>query len=278
MNQSQIDPCILHRSVPMSRMDLLPSTPINRSGLYLKPPKKVRIPTRPQQVGLMLQDVKHRTGTDLTPLYIKQYEAPLPVKKDLVDFTPYYDEAPIIGSGGLITRPTLAEQTYINIVSQLNLTPPIVSGGSTLTLVPTIIPAAVTEIPSPYAGTGMSGLQTPSPSGGNTPPLTAEDIDESRNLMLERDRQVGLGNIEPGYGQFPPVRKPSGKPMLPKPSQSSGSNIVTLDEREKTNIMETLKKPFSRFGRVPPRAKIEPTTSIPQAVLVESIEYDKTRV
>jgi len=53
MNQAQIDPCILHRSVPMSRMDLLPSTPINRSGLYLKPPKKVRIATRPQQVGMI---------------------------------------------------------------------------------------------------------------------------------------------------------------------------------------------------------------------------------
>ena len=269
MNQSQIDPCILYRSVPMSRMDLLPATQINRSGLYLKPPKKVRIPTRPQQVGLMLQDVKNRTGTDLTPIYIKQYEDPIPVKRELVDFTPYYDEAPIIGSGGLITRPTLAQQTYINIVSQLNLAPPIVSGGSTLTLVPSIIPSA---------GTGLSGMQTPSPSGGNTPPMTVEDIEESRNLLLEKDRQVGLGNIEPGYGQFPPSRKPTGKPMLPKPSQPSGSNIVTLDEREKTNIMETLKKPFSRFGRVPPRAKIEPTMTIPQAVLVESIEYEKTRV
>ncbi len=276
MNQAQIDPCILHRSVPMSRMDLLPSTPINRSGLYLKPPKKVRIATRPQQVGMMLHDVKNRTGTDLTPLYLKQYETPPPVKNDLVDFKPYYNEAPIIGSGGLVTRPTLAQQTYINIVAQLDLAPPIVSGGSTLTLVPTIIPAAVTEIPSPFGG--LSGLQTPTP-GGMTPPLTAEDIDESRNLLHEKDRQVGLGNIESGFGIFPPVRPPISKPMFPKPSQPSqpsGSNIATLDERKKTNIMETLKKPFSRFGRAP--VQVAPNTIIPQTVLSETAQQDKFRV
>ena len=298
MSKTHIDPCILHRSAPMSRMDLLPMTLPNRSGLYLKPPKKVRIATRPQQVGMMLNDIKKRTGQDLTPIYLNQYKNPPPVQKDLVDFNPYYDETPIIGSGGLIMRPTLSQQTYINIVSQLNLPAPVVSGGSTLTMIPDVIPATetiivtdaplppvggfnpdpagMTEFQMPQAGGGLSGLQTPSP-GGMTPSIEIDELEETRNLALERDRQLTLGNIDEGFGIFPPTR-PTNNPKFPKPSQVMGSNITTFQEADRPVLTRPSfrEKVFSRFTRAPPR--VLPNTQITQAVFTENEQPVRYRV
>ena len=278
------DPCIFHRAVPLGRLDLLANQPVNTSGLYSKPPRRVRIPTRPAQVGVMLENIRTNTGADLTEAFITQYKAPPPTEKDLINFKPYYDEAPIIGSGGLVNRPTLNQQTYLNIINQLNLPPPIVGRGSTLTLVPKVVPpppaltlAQINESPLPLgqpmnipvnapvnapesaSGGGLSGMQTPSRSGQQTPQEVSDDLQEqTRNEVLEGRRQKGLGNVTQapkGFGKLPASRPAPLNPREPSVSKPRGSNI-----------MSSLSKPFSRFTTV--RTKVAPYSSEQSAQMV----------
>ena len=243
------DPCIMYRAPPMNRMDLLPAPRVNTSGIYSKPLRKARIPTRPAQVGLMIEDIKTRTGMDITEAYVTQYKQLPPTEPDLVNFNPYYSEAPIIGSGGLVNRPTLSQQTHLNIINQLNLAPPIVGSGSALTLISDLVqatPSVTLEqrnaLPSP-----LSGYQTPS-QGERTPPEISQE--ESRQEGLEDLRQASLGNVRPppaGFGKLPPkgvFNRPAPlNPEEPSTSKPTGSNI-----------MSALAKPFSRFTR----ARVDP--------------------
>lgn len=270
------DPCIFHRAVPLGRLDLLANQPVNTSGIYSKPPRRVRIPTRPAQVGVMLENIRTSTGSDLTEAFITQYKAPPPAEKDLINFKPYYDEAPIIGSGGLVNRPTLNQQTYLNIINQLNLPPPVVGHGSALTLVPTVVPqppaltlAQINTLPLPLGqqmnipvnapGGGLSGMQTPSYSGQQTPQNVLDDLQEqTRNEVLEGRRQKGLGNVTQSpkvFGKLPASRPAPLNPREPSVSKPQGSNI-----------MSTLAKPFSRFTTV--RAKVSPYSSEQSAQMV----------
>ena len=270
------DPCIFHRAVPLGRLDLLANQPVNTSGIYSKPPRRVRIPTRPAQVGVMLENIRTSTGSDLTEAFITQYKAPPPTEKDLINFKPYYDEAPIIGSGGLVNRPTLNQQTYLNIINQLNLPPPVVGHGSALTLVPTVVPqppaltlAQINTLPLPLGqqmnipvnapGGGLSGMQTPSYSGQQTPQNVLDDLQEqTRNEVLEGRRQKGLGNVTQapkGFGKLPAPRPAPLNPREPSVSKPKGSNI-----------MSSLSKPFSRFTTV--RTKVAPYSSEQSAQMV----------
>lgn len=271
------DPCIFHRAVPLGRLDLLANQPVNTSGLYSKPPRRVRIPTRPAQVGVMLENIRTSTGTDLTEAFITQYKAPPPTEKDLINFKPYYDEAPIIGSGGLVNRPTLNQQTYLNILNQLNLQPPVVGQGSALTLVPKVVPVApaltlaqINELPlpmynappprgspPPYEDT-LSDYSPPS-SGTQTPEEVRDDLQEqTRNEVLEGRRQKGLGNVTQSpkvFGKLPASRPAPLNPREPSVSKPQGSNI-----------MSTLSKPFSRFTTA--RTKVAPYSSEQSAQMV----------
>tara|TARA_B110000971_G_C19942828_1_gene469565 strand:- start:758 stop:1066 length:309 start_codon:yes stop_codon:yes gene_type:complete len=47
----------------LGRLDLLANQPVNTSGLYNKPPRRVRIPTRPAHVGVMLENIRTSTAT-----------------------------------------------------------------------------------------------------------------------------------------------------------------------------------------------------------------------
>ena len=279
------DPCIFHRSVPMNRLDLLPAQPVNTSGIYSKPARQVRVPTRPTQVGVMLQDVKTRTGIDLRETFIAEYQALPPTPKDLVDFKPYYKEPPIIGGGGFVNRPTLNQQTYLNIINQLNLAPPTVGSGSALTLATNIVPVApaltlaqINELPLPmYNAPPPRGPPppyedtlsdyTPPSSGSQTPAEVGEQLTEdTRQTVLEDRRQTSLGNTKPpsvGFGKLPIQRPAPLNPKQPLPSRPKGSNI-----------MSTLSQPFSRFTTA--RAKISPYSSQQQSeIVVEPGSYER---
>ena len=252
------DPCIFHRSIPMNRLDLLPAQPVNISGIYSKPARQVRIPTRPAQVGVMLQDIKTRTGIDLRETFITEYQSLPPTPKDLVDFKPYYTEPVLIGGGGFVNRPTLNQQTYLNILNQLNLTPPIVGSGSALTLVPGIVGTSAPYFPTSLPPQSLTSYTPPS-SGSQTPAEVNEAFrEDDRQAVLEGRRQAGLGNVAApsrGFGKLPIPRPEPLNPREPQPSKPRGSNI-----------MSTLSQPFSRFTTV--RTKVAPNPSQQQAEMV----------
>ena len=58
--------CGMTQPIPMDRIDLLPRTMENRSGLYSRPLKTPQILSRPATAGVMIQATEKLTGRDLS--------------------------------------------------------------------------------------------------------------------------------------------------------------------------------------------------------------------
>lgn len=66
--------CAKHRPVPMDRIDLLPSNPVNTSGLYSRKLKEAPVLKRPAKASYMIDSVQHITGVDIGSAYVNQLE------------------------------------------------------------------------------------------------------------------------------------------------------------------------------------------------------------
>jgi hypothetical protein len=66
--------CAKHRPVPMDRIDLLPSNPVNTSGLYSRKLKEVSVLKRPAKASYMIDSVRNITGVDIGSAYVNHLE------------------------------------------------------------------------------------------------------------------------------------------------------------------------------------------------------------
>jgi len=221
--------CATHRPIPINRIDLLPTTPVNTSGINTGKVKNPRIISRPSTASIMINNSMNLTGRDVTNQYIDGLRTNFQNKMNF--------QNTMLPPN---TQQVYTQQSRLNLANLMYLQGAIDAGvGSSIlstlssgpsSLVSSLMSSSVSGLSSSVPSS-VYDLSSSGPSRGDYSTDvdydTEEETEQERDIRLEFNRRGQLGQIV-GTEEFSQVF--SGRPLplnpqVPLPSQE----IQTLD-------------------------------------------------
>ena len=266
--------CASHRPVPLGRIDLLPMTPMNSSGINSGKLKDPRILSRPATAINMLNSTMRLTGRDMTTDYIDGF------KTNFQNKMSFNNQILPPTTQPMYTFPTqqnLANLIYMQVAQNLGVGTSIASA---LSSEPSSLTSAFPDSTNSYEPSEMS-MDNPPPSEVSTTESQARDSDEfvepsedeeedERQIRLELTRRGRLG-AEVGSEEFEelrtrpvPTNVAAPQPYVPTAIQQLEATMQNQQEPQAPmeNVQLNQPKPakpsritqvFERFTRTPAR-------------------------
>ena len=170
--------CATHRPIPIDRIDLLPTTPVNTSGINTGKVKNPRIISRPSTASIMINNSMNLTGRDVTNEYIDGLRTNFQNKMNFQNTMLPRN-----------TQQVYTQQSRLNLANLMYLQGAIDAG------VGSSILSTLSSGPSSL----VSGLSSSVPSRGDYETDvdydTEEETEQERDIRLEFNRRGQMGQI-----------------------------------------------------------------------------------
>ena len=208
--------CSAHRQIPMNRLDLLPTQPINISGINMGKMKDPRILSRPSTAATMINNNMNLTGVNVTSEYINGLRTNFQNK---MNFNNQTLPANIQQNYGPPSRLNLANlmylQTALNAGVGMQIASSLSSGPSSLSSGLSRSISSYTQ-PSEYGSESQYRNHEP-----DMEPEPESETEEDRNIRLEFSRRGQIGQIvETEEFEQLRTRPPAVNPQQPKPDRA----------------------------------------------------------
>lgn len=228
--------CATHRPIPIERIDLLPVTPVNTSGINTGKVKNPRIISRPSTASIMINNSMNLTGRDVTNQYIDGLRTNFQNKMNFQNtmLPPntqqvYTQQARLNLANLMYLQGAVDAGVGSSILSTLSSGPnSLVSSlmSSSVSGLSSSVPSSVYDLSSSVPSS-VSGLSSSGPSRGDYSTDVDYDTDEEtehqrfmRLTFTRRGRSIPIEELIPKEYRPPPLN-----PQLPQPTRE----IQTLD-------------------------------------------------